>query len=93
MDKSNLIVNYLPTTFTEGEVTQLFMPFGNILTVKIVRDKITGISMGFGFVNFDSNESAAAAMAALNGRFLADGKKMKVSLARPSWKANIHSNL
>jgi ELAV like protein 2/3/4 len=61
--------------------------------VQIVRDKTTGISMGFGFVNFEENESAASAIDALNGRKLREGKVMKVSIARPAWKANIHSNL
>lgn len=49
--------------------------------------------MGFGFVNFEINDSAARAVEALNGFKLREGKIMKVSIARPAWKANIHSNL
>ena len=49
--------------------------------------------MGFGFVNFESNSNASAALEALNGMDLREGKVMKVSVARPAWKANIHSNL
>jgi RNA recognition motif-containing protein len=49
--------------------------------------------MGFGFVNFDTNEAALSAMNAMNGAQLPQGKIMKVSLARPAWKANIHSNV
>jgi RNA recognition motif-containing protein len=49
--------------------------------------------MGFGFVNFESNVPAMAAMAELNGKRLREDKIMKVSIARPAWKANIHSNL
>ena len=49
--------------------------------------------MGFGFVNFESNESALSAMNAMNGAQLPQGKIMKISLARPAWKANIHSNV
>ena len=49
--------------------------------------------MGFGFVNFESNASASAAASALNGMALREDKVMKVSVARPAWKANIHSNL
>jgi hypothetical protein len=60
--------------------------------LKIVRDKGTGISMGFGFVNFETNEAADRAADALNGLEL-NGKRIKVSVARPAWKANIHSNL
>lgn len=49
--------------------------------------------MGFGFVNFEFNSEASAALEALNGTDLREGKVMKVSVARPAWKANIHSNL
>ena len=49
--------------------------------------------MGFGFVNFEENEPAARAIESLNGMKLREGKIMKVSVARPAWKANIHSNL
>ena len=93
MDRSNLIVNYLPSGFTEDDLQELFGSFGSILSIKVVRDKSTGISMGFGFVNFESNSSAAAALSSLNGKMLREDKLMKVSVARPAWKANIHSNL
>jgi RNA recognition motif-containing protein len=49
--------------------------------------------MGFGFVNFESNDAALSAMNAMNGAQLPQGKIMKISLARPAWKANIHSNV
>ena len=92
MDKSNLIVNYLQTNVTEEDLNKLFGAFGAIQSLKIVRDKATGISMGFGFVNFETNEAANRAAEGLNGLEL-NGKRIKVSLARPAWKANIHSNL
>jgi ELAV like protein 2/3/4 len=92
MDKSNLIVNYLQTNVTEEDLSALFGSFGSIQSLKIVRDKATGISMGFGFVNFDTNEAATTAAEGLNGLEL-HGKRIKVSVARPAWKANIHSNL
>jgi hypothetical protein len=92
MDKSNLIVNYLQTNVNEEDLNRLFSDFGQIQSLKIVRDKGTCISMGFGFVNFDCNESANRAAEALNGMEL-HGKRIKVSVARPAWKANIHSNL
>jgi RNA recognition motif-containing protein len=92
MDKSNLIVNYLQTNVTEEDLNGLFGAYGLIQSLKIVRDKATGISMGFGFVNFETNDAANRAADGLNGLEL-NGKRIKVSVARPAWKANIHSNL
>ena len=93
MDRSNLIVNYLPSGFDEKDLEEMFGPYGPILSIKIVRDKTTGISMGFGFVNFETNSDATTALNELNGKKLREDKIMKVSVARPAWKANIHSNL
>lgn len=93
MDRSNLIVNYLPSGFDEKDLEEMFGSYGSILSIKIVRDKSTGISMGFGFVNFETNSDADAALTSLNGTSLREDKIMKVSVARPAWKANIHSNL
>lgn len=92
MDRSNLIVNYLQTNVSEEDLDRLFSEYGMIQSLKIVRDKATGISMGFGFVNFETNDAASRAADALNGLEL-QGKRIKVSVARPAWKANIHSNL
>jgi RNA recognition motif-containing protein len=92
MDRSNLIVNYLQTNVNEEDLDRLFSEYGVIQSLKIVRDKATGISMGFGFVNFETNDAASQAAEALNGLEL-QGKRIKVSVARPAWKANIHSNL
>jgi RNA recognition motif-containing protein len=92
MERSNLIVNYLQTNVNEDDLNRLFSEYGLIQSLKIVRDKATGISMGFGFVNFETNEAASRAAEALNGLEL-HGKRIKVSVARPAWKANIHSNL
>ncbi|KAF4730740.1 hypothetical protein FOZ62_010311 [Perkinsus olseni] len=105
MEKSNLIINYLPSHIQESDLAEMFEPFGPYHSVKIVRDKNTGMSMGFGFVNYEENTSAEAAVKELNGLELPQHagtwrgpgprpmKKIKVSIARPAWKANIHSNL
>ncbi|EEQ97925.1 hypothetical protein Pmar_PMAR025549 [Perkinsus marinus ATCC 50983] len=88
-----LFIFHLPPDCDDATLRMLFEQYGQIDSVKIVRDKSTGISMGFGFVNFDTNEAAEAAVNALNTTVLPEGKRMKVSVARPAWKANIHSNL
>ena len=81
-DPTNLIVNYIPVSLSEEALRGLFAPFGRIERCKLVSERFTGGSLGYGFVKFDSAEAAAAAMAALNGHPLAN-KRLKVSISRP----------
>lgn len=76
----NLIVNYLPPMMDEMQVAQLFSQFGPIDSVKIIYDKITGESRGYGFVKFEYFFSATYAISCLN-RFSIAGKKLKVAYA------------
>lgn len=80
--KSNLIVNYVPNDVTDVEFKEMFAPFGPTSTCKLIKDRNTGISLGFGFVKYETDENASAAIAALNGKPLKN-KRMKVSVARP----------
>ena len=57
--KDNLIINYLPSSVTEDFLRQLFQPYGTIVHCKVVVDKNTGQSAGFGFVKYD-NEGMAS---------------------------------
>jgi len=79
----NLIVNYLPTEISENELQSLFEPFGFITHLKIVRDRATKKSLGYGFVKFESETAASNAMHHLNG-YRIGRKQIKVSVARPS---------
>ena len=63
---SNLIVNYLPPTMSETELRRLFAPHGTIQHVKVVTDRVSGRSMGYGFVRFSTIEEANAAIASKN---------------------------
>ena len=63
---SNLIVNYLPPTMSETELRRLFLPHGTIQHVKVVTDRVSGRSMGYGFVRFSTIEEANAAIASKN---------------------------
>jgi CUG-BP- and ETR3-like factor len=56
---------------------QLFCPYGNLLSVRIMVEKDTGRSRGFGFVSYDNPESAALAIKELNG-FAIGNKRLKV---------------
>ena len=82
-DKCNLIVNYLPQNIDDTALAMLFANEGVISAAKVVRDKLTRKSLGFGFVKFKKEEDAKEAIAAKNG-FVIGHKKLKVAYARPS---------
>lgn len=82
---SNLIVNYIPLQLSEIQLRDMFAPFGTILTCKLVMDKMTHQSAGYGFVKFSNDQEAANALQALNGYALM-GKTLKVSVAQPAAK-------
>jgi len=90
--KANLIVNYLPASVSEIELKTLFERFGTIKSIKVVRDRFTASSLGYGFVKFDTPENALNAVAALNG-YQIENKKLKVSVARPNSREITRSNL
>lgn len=66
-DGANLFIFHIPNHFTNLDMYQLFEPYGSLLSVRIMVEKDTGRSRGFGFVSYDSPESAALAIKALNG--------------------------
>ncbi|MYJ54714.1 MAG: RNA-binding protein, partial [Nitrospira sp. SB0672_bin_25] len=68
-----IYVGGLPYPTTETELTDLFVQHGNVDSAKIITDKYTGRSRGFGFVEMPSEEEGKAAIAALNGTQL-DGR-------------------
>lgn len=90
--KTNLIVNYLPQTMTQEEIRSLFSSVGEVESCKLIRDKVTGQSLGYGFVNYHRAEDAEKAITTLNGLRL-QNKTIKVSYARPSSEAIKGANL
>lgn len=90
--KTNLIVNYLPQTMTQEEIRSLFSSIGEVESCKLIRDKVTGQSLGYGFVNYHRYEDATKAIQTLNGLRL-QNKTIKVSYARPSSEAIKGANL
>lgn len=76
----NLMVNYIPTTIDELQLRQLFEQYGPIETVKIVCDRETRQSRGYGFVKYRQASSAALAIQELNGYPILN-KRLKVALA------------
>ncbi|XP_029283689.1 ELAV-like protein 1-B, partial [Cottoperca gobio] len=81
--RTNLIVNYLPQSMSQDELRSLFSSVGDVESAKLIRDKVAGHSLGYGFVNFVNANDAERAISTLNGLRL-QSKTIKVSFARPS---------
>jgi len=90
--QTNLIVNYLPQTLSDDDFRLMFTNIGPIYSCRIMRDKRTGYSFGYGFVNYVKTQDAAKAINTLNGKQI-QNKQIKVALARPSGEDIKHANL
>lgn len=66
-DGANLFIFHIPNHFTNLDMWHLFCHYGNLLSVRIMVEKDTGRSRGFGFVSYDSPDAAATAIKELNG--------------------------
>jgi len=77
----NIYVGNLSYSVSEDELSAAFKSFGQVETVKIIRDKYSGQSKGFGFVAMPSAEEARSAITDLNGKEL-NGRALKVNEAR-----------
>jgi RNA recognition motif-containing protein len=78
----NIYVGNLSRDVTEEELRQLFAPFGEVTSVSIIKDKYSGQSRGFGFVEMQSKSEGEAAIAGIKGQTLKD-RTIDVSEARP----------
>lgn len=77
-----LYVGNLSYATTEAALAELFGSVGEVVSVSIVTDRMTGQSRGFGFVEMAEQSAAQAAINQLNGRMV-DGRSLKVAEARP----------
>jgi len=82
VNPKKLFVGSLPYSTTEGELTDLFSPHGEIVDLKIIMDRNTGQSKGIAFVEFSTVEQAEAAIQALHDTEL-DGRNIVVNVAKP----------
>ena len=80
---SNLFIFHLPNDWTDEDLRQNFETFGLIVSARIMTDRETGRSRGFGFVSYDNPQSAQAAVRGMNG-FSVLGKRLKVQLKKES---------
>ena len=76
----NIYVGNLTEHMTEQTIRQMFEAFGEVESVKIIKDRFKGYSKGFGFVEMPSNSEADKAIKALNGNII-DKKAIKVNHA------------
>ena len=77
-----IFVGNLPFSVTNSSLESNFAEFGSVSSAKVMMDRETGRSKGFGFVEMASAELAQAAISGLNGVSV-DGRSIVVSLARP----------
>lgn len=78
----NIYVGNLPYSATENSLKALFETYGEVTTAKIVTDKFTGSSRGFGFIEMTSGSEAQKAIDELNGKDF-EGRKIVVNESRP----------
>ncbi len=76
-----LYIGNLPDSATEQDLSDKFSAFGTVKSVKLITDRVTGRSRGFGFIEMISDVEAHAAIDSLNGTDY-DGRPMKVNEAR-----------
>jgi RNA recognition motif-containing protein len=78
----NIYVGNLPFTITEDDIQEAFAAYGQVSSVSIIKDRDTGQSRGFAFVEMPNDTEAQSAIAALNGQDL-KGRTLTVNEARP----------
>lgn len=80
--EKKLFVGNLPYSVGDDELQKAFADHGAVVSVVVIRDRETGRSRGFGFVEMETEEMAEAAAAALDG-FEMDGRRLRVNPAQP----------
>lgn len=79
---TNIYVGNLSYGTTESELEELFGQHGAVSSAAVIKDRETGRSRGFGFVEMEDAQEAENAIAAINGADV-DGRRLKVNVARP----------
>ena len=82
MNNKKLFVGSLPWAVDDAGLAQIFAQAGTVVSAQVVKDRETGRSRGFGFVEMSTEEEANNAVSNLNGTDL-EGRKIVVNIARP----------
>lgn len=78
----NLFVGNLPYSMTSDDMAQVFAGAGTVVSAKVISDKYSGRSRGFGFVEMSTDEEAKKAIEMYNGKDV-DGRALVVNEAKP----------
>ncbi|MFC2138705.1 RNA recognition motif domain-containing protein [Bacteroidota bacterium] len=78
----NIYVGNLNYSLQEEELKEVFGEYGEVASVKIIKDKVTGRSKGFGFIEMENDSEANNAIQELNGVEV-KGRSLKVNQAKP----------
>jgi len=78
----NIYVGNLPFDISEDELSEVFTEFGAVSSTKIIQDRETGRSKGFGFIEMDNDDEAQEAIKSLNGNSV-KGRDIKVNESKP----------
>jgi RNA recognition motif-containing protein len=87
----NIYVSNLGFNISDEDLKAFFTPFGNVTSAKVINDKFTGQSRGFGFVEMSDDTAARTAISELYQKSL-DGRAVKVMEARPKEDRPARSN-
>jgi len=85
----NIYVGNLSYSVTDEDLRETFSHFGEVSQVNLIKDKFTGESKGFGFVEMNNNAQADAAIKGLNGTDL-KGRNVTVNQAKPKTERPSH---
>ena len=83
----DISVGNMPYTIPGADLRELFSQYGAVADAKVISDKYSGKSKGFGFVQMDDDDSAENAIKSLNDTDL-DGRNIKVNQARPKERSD-----
>jgi len=78
---ANLFIYNLPESYDDNDLASLFSNFGQVISTKVQRDRLSGASKGYGFVSFDSVLAAQAAISSMDG-FVIGSKKLAVRVKK-----------
>jgi len=80
--EKRLFVGNLPYSMTDAELESTFSEYGTVVSAQVIRDRDTGRSRGFGFVEMDTEDEAMAAQQAADGLEI-EGRRLRVNEAQP----------